>query len=74
MPVIAATRAVRRSCSARWPDTPASRWATDTARATAHERATRTALTSRTGLSSSRKPSHAAPAASSPYTPRNNQP
>ena len=63
IPVIAATRAVRRSCSARCPRTPARRRATDTTSPTTHPAATPSAAASRTGTTPKATPAANAPSA-----------
>ena len=69
MPVIAATRAVRRSCSARWPATPAWRRTIDTPSATRHVAATPSDAASRTGTTPNASPAAKAPAAISGVDP-----
>ena len=74
MPVMAATRAVRRSCSARCPDTPAPRRSQDTTSATRVASTTPAAAASRTGTTPKARPQASAPAAITRYTPRMSQP
>ena len=63
IPVIAATRAVRRSCSARCPRTPARRRAIDTPNPSRHPAATPSAAASRTGTAPNATPAAKAPSA-----------
>ncbi len=63
MPVIAATRAVLRSCSPCCPATPARRRATETASATTWPATIPAAATSRTGTEPKATPQASAPAA-----------
>ena len=60
---MAATRAARRSFSARPPETPALRRMMETTRATLAATATRAAATSRTGTGPTSWPATTAPAA-----------
>ena len=64
MPVIAATRALRLACSARWPRTPARRQAIETMRASRQPSATPSAAASRSGTAPKATPARKAPTAS----------
>ena len=74
MPVMTATRALRRSCSACCPLTPAPLRATDTPRAPRAATTTPSEAASRTGTVSSSTPQAKAPAAIAANTPRRSQP
>ena len=74
MPVMAATLALRRSCSARCPDTPARRRIQDTTSATPAATMTPADATSRTGTEPKASPHASAPAATTMNVPRISQP
>ena len=74
MPVIAATRSLRRSCSTRAPLTPARLRRIETASANRQLIITPTDAASRTGTTPNDSPAASDPAAKQKYTPRNNQP
>ena len=74
MPVMAATRAERRSSSPRWPATPARRRTIDTSRATTVAATIAAANTSRTGTGSTTSPTASEPPAMIPKVMRIVQP
>ena len=74
MPVMAATRAIRRSSVPRWPATPARRRTTETTMAAVVATTTPIPATSRTGSVSTKNPTTTAPAAIRPKVIRMVQP